>query len=84
MLTGPRESDTIRIRKGANGSLLQYGKDIIMKKTIVIYPVSCTGLSRVLVRAGSEVVHEELTQDLTDTVKRLKKQYKTTTVVDIS
>jgi len=55
-----------------------------MKKCIVIYSVSCTGLSRVLVRAGSEVVHEELTQNLTDTIQRLKKQYKTRDVVDIS
>ena len=84
MLTSPGESGTIRIRKGADRPLLQYGRNIKMKKTIVIYPVSYTGLSRVLVRAGSEVIHEELTQSLTDTIKRLKKQYKTTTVVDIS
>lgn len=53
------------------------------EKYIVIYPVSYSGLSRVLVRFGSEVIDEELTQDLCGTLRRFKKLYKIRDVVSL-
>ena len=52
------------------------------QKTIKIYGVKYTGLSRVVVRLGREIIDEETTQNLIETLERFKKLYKSARVVD--